>query len=121
MTKVIYIIPFLLSGILPATAQTFEEWHDNNVNEINRLPMRASFFPFKTQKGALRNNPQEEENYVSLNGDWKFNWVENADQRHLDFFELEFNDKGWDEIQVPGLWELNGYGDPLYVNIGYAW
>ena len=51
----------------------------------------------------------------------QFNWVQNADQRPTDFYKVDFNDKGWDNIQVPGVWELNGYGDPIYVNVGYPW
>lgn len=58
---------------------------------------------------------------MTLNGNWKFNWVKDADQRPTDFFRTDFNDRGWDTMTVPGIWELNGYGDPLYVNIGYAW
>ncbi|CDE60278.1 beta-galactosidase [Parabacteroides sp. CAG:409] len=58
---------------------------------------------------------------MTLNGTWKFNWVQNADQRPTDFYKVDFNDKGWDNIQVPGVWELNGYGDPIYVNVGYPW
>ena len=116
-----YIAPVI--WMLPMTifAQNFQEWRDQNVNEVNRLPMHTSFFPYSTHEGAMKNNPKNQSNYLSLNGDWKFNWVENADQRPVDFFEVDFNDKGWGEMPVPGMWELNGYGDPLYVNIGYAW
>lgn len=58
---------------------------------------------------------------MSLNGLWKFNWVRDAEQRPTTFFRTDFNDKSWDHIQVPALWEINGYGDPIYVNVGYAW
>jgi beta-galactosidase len=47
--------------------------------------------------------------------------VRNLDSRPTDFWKKDFNDKGWDELNVPAVWELNGYGDPIYVNIGYAW
>lgn len=111
----------LITFPLLLNAQSFNEWLNQNVNEVNRLPMRSSFFPFSTLDGAVANNPKGERNYISLNGNWKFNWVENVDQRPTDFFEVEYNDKGWGEMPVPGIWELNGYGDPLYLNIGYAW
>ena len=115
-------VAVVLCGICGATnAQTFKEWQDQNVNEVNRLPMRASFFPYVSLEGAEKAVPSAESNYLTLNGDWKFNWVENADQRPTDFFKTDFNDKGWASMPVPGMWELNGYGDPLYVNIGYAW
>ena len=58
---------------------------------------------------------------MTLNGTWKFNWVPNADARPTDFWQPEFNDKGWNAMPVPGVWELNGFGDPIYVNVGYAW
>ena len=58
---------------------------------------------------------------MTLNGTWKFNWVPNADARPTDFWQPEFNDKGWNTMPVPGVWELNGFGDPIYVNVGYAW
>lgn len=58
---------------------------------------------------------------MTLNGTWKFNWVKDADSRPTDFWKTGFNDKGWDDLQVPAVWELNGYGDPIYVNVGYAW
>ncbi|MDE6265142.1 MAG: DUF4981 domain-containing protein, partial [Paramuribaculum sp.] len=60
-------------------------------------------------------------NFMSMNGPWKFNWVKDQTSRPTDFSRTDFNDKGWNELNVPAVWELNGYGDPIYVNIGYAW
>lgn len=104
-----------------AYGQTYKEWQDQNLNAVNRLPMHTSYFPFASEQEAEKGIKEESENFLSLNGKWKFNWVENADQRPMDFFKINFDDKGWDEINVPGVWELNGYGDPIYVNVGYAW
>jgi beta-galactosidase len=58
---------------------------------------------------------------MTLNGTWKFFWVKDADARPVDFWKPEFDDRGWGDIPVPGVWELNGFGDPIYVNTGYAW
>ena len=104
------------------SAQTFTEWQDPNVNEINRATMRSTFKIFDSAEKAEgaycdKCNPYR----LSLNGTWKFNWVENADQRPTDFFTAGYNDKAWANMEVPGMWELNGYGDPIYVNVGYAW
>lgn len=88
-------------------AQTFTEWHDTQVNDINRYPMHAD----------VKNNYKR----ISLEGTWKFKWVKDADQRPTDFFRTDFDDSAWGTIAVPGNWELNGYGDPMYVNIGYGW
>ena len=101
--------------------QTFKEWQDQNLNEVNRLPMHAYYFPYASDKEAAEGVKENSENFLSLNGAWKFNWVENADQRPTDFYKLNFDDKGWDELNVPAVWELNGYGDPIYLNTGYAW
>lgn len=112
---------FLAGMATTGFCQTMTEWQDQNVNEVNRLPMRAAFFPYTGQEKAETGNPSADSNYLSLDGKWKFNWVENADQRPVDFYKVNFNDKGWGEIPVPGIWELNGYGDPVYLNVGYAW
>lgn len=103
-------------------AQQFTEWQDPEVNAINRLPMHADYKIFTSIDDASKaycdaNNPYR----MSLNGTWKFNWVENADQRPTDFYATRYNDKAWDHIEVPAMWEMNGYGDPIYLNVGYAW
>lgn len=100
---------------------TFTEWHDMSVNNVNRFPSRTSFFAYENRDAALKGNRESSSNYLSIEGDWKFNWVENADQRPTDFFNPSFNDATWKTMRVPGIWELNGYGDPEYVNIGFAW
>ena len=106
----------------PLGAQTFREWQDPAVNAVNRAPMRSEAFAFKQgEKGDSKLDRKNSANYLSLNGDWKFNWVNDASSRPTDFWKKDFNDKGWDTIKVPGVWELNGYGDPIYVNTSYAW
>ena len=97
------------------------EWRDPNVNQINRAPMHTNYFAYPNEDSALKGCKESVENYMSLNGTWKFFWVKNADMRPTDFYQVNYNDKGWDDMKVPGLWELNGYGDPIYVNVGYAW
>ena len=77
-------------------AQTFNEWRDPELNQVNRLPMHSSFKVFTSENEALGaycdlSNPYR----LSLNGTWRFNWVENADQRPTDFFAVGYNDKGW--------------------------
>ena len=111
-----------LAACTSLVAQTFNEWRDPELNQVNRLPMHSSFKVFSSEDEAMGaycdlGNPYR----LSLNGTWRFNWVENVDQRPTDFFAVEYNDKGWNNIEVPGMWELNGYGDPIYLNIGYAW
>lgn len=121
MTRKAILIPFLMLGAGLTANAGMDEWTDPRVNEVNRAPMHASYFAFATEEEAAEGIKEHSSNFMTLNGIWKFNWVRDADMRPLDFYETGFNDKGWDEIRVPGVWELNGYGDPQYVNIGYAW
>lgn len=106
---------------LTANAQSFKEWLDPEVNAVNRAPMHANYFAYESADAAMKGEKAKSANYMTLNGTWKFFWVPNADQRPTDFWKVGFNDKGWDNLQVPAVWELNGYGDPIYVNTGYAW
>ena len=102
-------------------AQTFQEWKDPRINAVNRAPMHANYFAYESEDVAKKGIKENSSNFMSLNGVWKFNWVKDADSRPTDFWKTGFNDKGWDDIPIPGVWELHGYGDPIYVNIGYAW
>lgn len=108
-------------ALLSASAQTFKEWQDENINEVNRAPMHAHFFAYENVEKAGKDIKEDSKNFMSMNGIWKFFWVKNADQRPTDFWKTGFNDKGWDDMKVPAVWELNGYGDPIYLNVGYAW
>ncbi len=119
--KKLFLIFGLLSLSAMLSAQTMTEWQDPNVNEVNRTSMHTSFFAFENEEAAQKGAKEQSENFMSLNGIWKFNWVKDADMRPTDFWERGFNDRGWDNINVPGVWELNGYGDPQYVNVGYGW
>jgi len=114
------VLAVLLACTLPIFAQTFTEWRDERVNSVNRLPMHSRFFAYESEDAALR-EPEESSNYMTLSGLWKFDWVEDADMRPTGFWEAGFNDSAWGTMPVPGIWELNGYGDPLYVNCPYAW
>ena len=106
---------------LSANAQTFTEWQDAGVNAVNRAPMHTDYFAYETPELAARGERESSTYYMSLNGQWKFNWVRHADARPADFWKPGYNDRAWDTMPVPGVWELNGYGDPLYVNVGYPW
>ncbi|MCH5236976.1 MAG: DUF4981 domain-containing protein [Muribaculaceae bacterium] len=122
MKKSLAFVSFLgIFSCFPLSSQTFKEWQDQNLNEVNRLPMHTAYFPFASSEEAKKGDISKSDNFMSLNGKWKFNWVKDADQRPADFFLVNFNDKGWEEINVPGVWELNGYGDPMYVNTNYPW
>ena len=104
---------------------TFTEWHDLQVNEINRLPLHTLHFAYDPNDfagtGAEYLDKKKSMNYLSLDGTWKFNWVANADERPTDFYKTDLDDSKWNNIQMPGNWEMLGYGQPEYVNVGFAW
>ena len=100
---------------------TFTEWQDLQVNAVNRFPLHTQFFAYENRDLALKGVKTESSNFLSLDGKWKFKFVENADQRPTDFYKTDLDDSTWGEINVPGMWELQGYGDPAYINVGYVW
>ena len=108
LTAIVGLSAMLLAlGTAEAKKNGLPDWQDPQIVQINRLPMTASF-----QSGGLN---------LSLNGMWKFAWYETIDSRSMDFYKTDFVDADWDNMPVPGMWELNGYGDPVYKNVGYAW
>jgi len=117
--RILFLI-FIIS--CSTSAQTFNEWQDPQVNQINRTNAGAAYFPFPDRESALNNKEKEAcDNYLSLNGKWKFNWVQNFDERPTDFYKTDYNDTYWTDFPVPGMWERNGFGNPVYLSIGYAW
>jgi len=89
-------------------ARKLEPWQDPDVFQENRLPMRATF-------------TTDQQQTLSLNGVWRFHWSATAGERLKGFESVAFNDAAWKEMPVPGLWELNGFGSPVYTNNGYPW
>lgn len=117
-----HFITGLFAALAIATnAQSFKEWQDPQINAVNRAPMHTNYFAYESTEAAAKGIKEKSSNFMTLNGIWKFNWVPNADGRPTDFWQTNFNDRGWNTMPVPGVWELNGFGDPIYVNVGYAW
>ena len=102
-------------------APTFTEWHDLQVNHVNKYPAHTAYFAFENEKAALDGKYRSSDNFLSIEGKWKFNWVKDADMRPTDFFTENYDDSSWGHMPVPGIWELNGYGDPVYLNVGFPW
>ncbi|MEO6683871.1 MAG: glycoside hydrolase family 2 TIM barrel-domain containing protein [Ginsengibacter sp.] len=98
---------------LPTELQTPE------IVSVNRMPMRATAFAFENKDLAKKGVKENSNYFLSLNGSWKFNWVQDPRKRPMDFYKTDFNDSGWDNFRVPANWELNGYGLPIYVNHPY--
>ena len=121
MTRYLYFIIGLLLTFNEVNSQTMKEWIDPEVNEVNRLPMHTWYFPYESVDKALLGDKTSSQNFLSLNGNWKFSMANSPAERSLNFYKKDFDDNSWATMKVPGVWELNGYGDPLYVNSGYAW
>ncbi len=95
------------------------EWENPEIFGINKEPTRATFLPYQNEEAAVVDDYSKSEWYLSLNGTWKFNWVYKPDERPVDFYKDNYDVSNWGEIPVPGNWELNGYGTPIYTNINY--
>ena len=100
----------------------YPEWNNNpEIFQLNRLDAHATLMPYKTIDEALRGNRSASDFYQSLNGVWKFAFAENPAKRMKHFYDLEFDTSTWDEIKVPGHWQIQGYDAPHYTNIRYPW
>ena len=111
----------LLSVGNGVAAQNESRWHNVDINQQNREPRRAAFFAFETLDKAQSFDKRKSANYLSMEGMWKFNFVKDHNKRPANFFAANYDDSEWKDFPVPGLFELNGYGDATYKNVGYAW
>jgi beta-galactosidase len=119
MNRIILVVFLFLSLALNAQTKLNPHWENPDTNQINRLPMRSAYFPYETADLAKAGKMQNSVRFISLNGDWKFNWVEKYKDRPQDFFRTDFDDSKWVNFTVPADWALNGYGVPIYVNQPY--
>jgi beta-galactosidase len=110
---------FLLLIFFAITALAGPDWENEQVLQINREPVRATFVPFSNATEALAGEQTNSPFFTSLNGTWKFNWVANPDLRPTNFFHTDFDDSAWKTIDVPSCVEMKGYGIPIYVSSGY--
>ncbi|MCG2615991.1 DUF4981 domain-containing protein [Terrimonas sp. NA20] len=94
-------------------------WLDETIIEQNRLPMHASFFSYENESTAAKGDWQQSRNYQSLNGAWKFKYVDKPDDLPQGFERPAFDDSNWPLFNVPGNWEMNGYGFPMYTTSGF--
>jgi beta-galactosidase len=117
MFKKILLVGFLFSTFNKCIAQLFTqtEWENPSIIEIGKEPPHAHFIPL-----ANANETQGNSSLIkSLNGNWKFNYVDKPDDRPTNFFQNNFDDAAWKNIPVPSNWEWQGYGIPIYTNITY--
>ena len=119
MRKLLLSIACLVAWPMLAADKT-PVWKDPSVNQVNREPRRAHFFAFENIDKA-RGDKAASARYLSMEGTWKFCFVKDHQNAPKDFYSLKYDDSKWVDFPVPGLFEINGYGDKIYKNMGYAW
>lgn len=111
------VLTIAVCGML--RADKLPEWQNQYAIGLNKIAPHAYVWPYANEESVIQRNPELSPWYQSLNGRWKFNWTKNPDHRPVEFYEPDFYTGGWADIQVPGNWERQGYGTPIYVNETY--
>ena len=114
---IIYLL-FALIYIVPVRAQ-HNDWENPGLVDVGKEKPHVTFVSFDNERDAMTDDFQKSANYKSLNGLWKFNYVDQYKDRRTDFYKRDLDDSGWPNLNVPSNWELNGFGIPIYTNIIY--
>lgn len=116
MKQTLICLFVLFSGL--ALAQT-PDWENPKIFGVNNEYTRATSLPFDDLKDAIANDYSASPYYMSLNGTWKFKWVPKPADRPVDFYKENYDVSKWNDFTIPGNWEVNGYGYPIYTNVVY--
>jgi len=115
----LFTFSFLLVSAQAVQNEEQPFWLNEKISEDNRLPMHASYVVYSNEDTIQNSDWKDSRNYLNLNGTWKFKWFEKPADLPDNFSSASFNDAGWDNFKVPANWEVNNYGFPIYVNVGY--
>ena len=107
-------------ALIPVFAQQ-PVWLDPKVNSENEKPDVADYFAYEDIEQAQRGEKSLSSRFMSIEGNWKFDFVKNAYDKPEKFFAVGYDDSKWVDFPVPGLFEMNGYGDRIYTNVSYPW
>ena len=122
MLRLLFLSLMVLAlGTATVTADNAPEWRNPKVNQQNREPRHANFFAFENEELAKAGQKAASNRYLSMEGMWRFQFVKNHQDAPKGFWALNYDDSQWEDFPVPGLFELNGHGDRIYKNVGYAW
>ena len=122
MLRLLFLSLMVLAlGTATVTADNAPEWRNPKVNQQNREPRHANFFAFENEELAKAGQKAASSRYLSMEGMWRFQFVKNHQDAPKGFWALNYDDSQWEDFPVPGLFELNGHGDRIYKNVGYAW
>ncbi|MDP4276939.1 MAG: glycoside hydrolase family 2 TIM barrel-domain containing protein, partial [Bacteroidota bacterium] len=117
MKRTLLGLMILVTGLLQAQTP---DWENPGVFGINNDYPRSTSLPYDKAASALKNQYDQSPYYMSLNGTWKFKWVPKPSDRPVDFYQEGYDVSGWNTFTIPGDWEPNGYGNPIYTSAGYA-
>ncbi len=109
------LMAMMMSGFGQST--NVNDWENPEMIGKNKEAGHTTLMPFASEKAALAGNRKASQYYQSLNGPWKFNWVKKPADAPVDFFQHVSKVADWVEIEVPGSWQLQGYGQPIYTNV----
>ncbi|MBQ0074214.1 MAG: beta-galactosidase [Prevotella sp.] len=98
-------------GVATSVNAQQHDWENPHVLGINKLPYHATL--------QLPSRESECKEIVSLDGKWSFRWSKDPDSRPAEFYKNDYDVAKWDKIDVPGNWQMQGYGKPIYTNIPY--
>ncbi|QDU56040.1 glycoside hydrolase family 2 TIM barrel-domain containing protein [Aeoliella mucimassa] len=114
------VVVALFAGMASAVlAAESHDWENPHTIGINKLPGRVFSMPYATATEALKTPWRDSSQVQSLNGAWKFHYSKRPEDRPVDFFKSDFDTLAWENIQVPGNWQTQGYGVPIYTNVTY--
>ncbi|MFO7975743.1 MAG: glycoside hydrolase family 2 TIM barrel-domain containing protein, partial [Candidatus Hydrogenedentota bacterium] len=95
------------------------DWENPRIFGRNKEPYHCTLLPYPDKASACIGTREASPWHQSLNGMWKFHWVGQPDHRPRDFYRPEVDVSDWDDIPVPSVWQLQGYGIPIYTNVRY--
>ncbi len=117
--KRLFLIFFIILFLFPLYSKGQKDWENPSVIGISKEEPHCTLIPYKNLNKAIVGVRKKSVFYLSLNGQWKFNWVKKPVLRPVNFFKLNFDDKSWKTIIVPANWETQGFGRPIYLNVRY--
>ena len=95
------------------------DWENPRVTGQNKRPAHTGVVPFSSERKAIVGSIQQSDSYKLLSDSWRFSWSSNPQKRPINFFKDDYNTTDWDKIEVPGSWQMQGYGNLLYTNTAY--
>ena len=115
-TKSIILFIVMALAMNVKAQEILDWWNDVTVFAVNKVVPRTNVIPYQDENGISDLEYRQSPYYQCINGNWKFNWVENPADKPVGFYEEGYDITSWGSIPVPGNWEMNGYGVPVYVN-----